>query len=86
MEVPPVLEPDGLEKLVLTRGLLTCCKMDILSCQLEGFPQKVGELKPSGQGLREPLERAGSCLWCLWILGGMRTGCNPPHQQLHASL
>ncbi|XP_053815843.1 thyroid adenoma-associated protein homolog [Vidua chalybeata] len=40
VEVPPVLEPDGLEKLVLTRGLLTCCKMDILSCQLEGVPHK----------------------------------------------
>ncbi|RMC05923.1 hypothetical protein DUI87_17468 [Hirundo rustica rustica] len=40
VEVPPVLEPDGLEKLVLTRGLLTCCKMDILSCQLEGLPHK----------------------------------------------
>lgn len=70
VEVPPVLEPDGLEKLVLTRGLLTCCKMDILSCQLESFPHKVGELKPSGQGLREPLERAGSRLWCLRIFGG----------------
>ena len=45
MEVPPVLDPDGLEKLVLTRGLLTCCKMDILSCQLESFTHKVGELK-----------------------------------------
>ncbi|XP_017669552.1 PREDICTED: thyroid adenoma-associated protein homolog [Lepidothrix coronata] len=40
VEVPPVLEPDGIEKLVLTRGLLTCCKTDILSCQLEGFPHK----------------------------------------------
>ncbi|KAM3661742.1 tRNA (32-2'-O)-methyltransferase regulator THADA-like [Ammospiza maritima maritima] len=40
VEVPPVLEPDGLEKLVLTRGVLTCCKMDILSCQLEGLPDK----------------------------------------------
>ncbi|KAF2977340.1 hypothetical protein EK904_006247 [Melospiza melodia maxima] len=40
VEVPPVLEPDGLEKLVLTRGVLTCCKMDILSCQLEGLPNK----------------------------------------------
>uniref|UniRef100_A0A8C3NTM2 Thyroid adenoma-associated protein homolog n=1 Tax=Cyanoderma ruficeps TaxID=181631 RepID=A0A8C3NTM2_9PASS len=40
VEVPPVLEPDGLEKLVLTRGLLTCCKMDILSCQLDGLPHK----------------------------------------------
>lgn len=70
MEVPPVLEPDGLEKLVLTRGLLTCCKMDILSCQLEGLPHQVGELKRSRQGLKEPLERAGSCLWCLQILGG----------------
>lgn len=68
--VPRVLEPDGLEKLVLTRGLLTCCKMDILSYQLEGLPNKVGELKPSGQGLREPLERAGRCLWCLLVLGG----------------
>ncbi|XP_074743348.1 tRNA (32-2'-O)-methyltransferase regulator THADA-like isoform X1 [Strix uralensis] len=40
VEVPPVLEPDGLEKLVLTRGLLTCCKMDILSCELESFTHK----------------------------------------------
>ncbi|XP_039580405.1 thyroid adenoma-associated protein homolog isoform X2 [Passer montanus] len=40
VEVPPVLEPDGLEKLVLARGLLTCCKRDILSCQLEGLPDK----------------------------------------------
>ncbi|XP_068269074.1 tRNA (32-2'-O)-methyltransferase regulator THADA-like isoform X1 [Nyctibius grandis] len=40
VEAPPVLEPDGLEKLVLTRGLLTCCKMDILSCQLESFTHK----------------------------------------------
>ncbi|KAM6119705.1 tRNA (32-2'-O)-methyltransferase regulator THADA-like [Phoenicopterus ruber ruber] len=37
VEAPSVLDPDGLEKLVLTRGLLTCCKMDILSCQLESF-------------------------------------------------
>nr|XP_009665116.1 PREDICTED: uncharacterized protein LOC104138924 [Struthio camelus australis] len=35
MEAISVLEPDGLERLVLTRGLLTCCKTDILSCQLE---------------------------------------------------
>ncbi|KAM6193435.1 tRNA (32-2'-O)-methyltransferase regulator THADA-like [Sarcoramphus papa] len=40
VEVPPILDPDGLEKLVLTRGLLTCCKMDILSCQLESFTHK----------------------------------------------
>ncbi|XP_056215397.1 thyroid adenoma-associated protein homolog [Falco biarmicus] len=40
VEVPPDLEPDGLEKLVLTRGLLTCCKVDILSCQLESFTHK----------------------------------------------
>lgn len=63
METPMVLEPDGLEKLVLTRGLLTCCKVDILSCQLESFTNKVGELKPNGQGLREPLERIGSHWW-----------------------
>ncbi|XP_030913328.1 thyroid adenoma-associated protein homolog [Geospiza fortis] len=40
VEVPPVLEPDGLEKLVLTRGVLTCCKTDILCCQLEGLPHE----------------------------------------------
>ncbi|KAM6377707.1 LOW QUALITY PROTEIN: tRNA (32-2'-O)-methyltransferase regulator THADA-like [Pluvialis apricaria] len=40
VEVPRVLEPDGLEKLVLTRGLLTCCKTDILSCQLESFAHR----------------------------------------------
>lgn len=55
MEAPPVLKPDGLEKLVLTRGLLTCCKTDILSCQLESFTHKVGEHKPSSQGFGEPL-------------------------------
>ncbi|XP_067396014.1 tRNA (32-2'-O)-methyltransferase regulator THADA-like isoform X2 [Emydura macquarii macquarii] len=32
-----VLSPDGLEKLVLTRGLLTCCKKEILSCRLDSF-------------------------------------------------
>ncbi|KAM6241830.1 tRNA (32-2'-O)-methyltransferase regulator THADA-like [Spheniscus humboldti] len=40
VKAPPVLKPDGLEKLVLTRGLLTCCKTDILSCQLESFTHK----------------------------------------------
>ncbi|XP_049660531.1 thyroid adenoma-associated protein homolog isoform X3 [Accipiter gentilis] len=40
VEAPPVLESDGLEKLVLTRGLLTCCRTDILSCQLESFTHK----------------------------------------------
>ncbi|XP_065707970.1 tRNA (32-2'-O)-methyltransferase regulator THADA-like [Patagioenas fasciata] len=40
VEAPHTLEPDGLEKLVLTRGLLTCCKTDILSCQLESFTHK----------------------------------------------
>ncbi|KAJ6656538.1 hypothetical protein lerEdw1_003664 [Lerista edwardsae] len=33
--------PDGLERLVLTRGLLACCKKSILSCQLGG-PLKQG--------------------------------------------
>uniref|UniRef100_A0A8C8SWJ4 Thyroid adenoma-associated protein homolog n=1 Tax=Pelusios castaneus TaxID=367368 RepID=A0A8C8SWJ4_9SAUR len=36
----PVLNPDGLERLVLTRGLLTCCKKEILSCQLDSFPHQ----------------------------------------------
>ncbi|XP_064024513.1 tRNA (32-2'-O)-methyltransferase regulator THADA-like isoform X2 [Pogoniulus pusillus] len=40
VSVPLVQEPDGLEKLVFTRGLLTCCKMDILSCQLESFTHR----------------------------------------------
>ncbi|KAM6052187.1 tRNA (32-2'-O)-methyltransferase regulator THADA-like [Chlamydotis macqueenii] len=40
VEPPQVLEPDGLEKLVLTKGLLTCCKTDILSCQLESFTHR----------------------------------------------
>lgn len=55
VEAPPTLETDGLEKLVLTRGLLTCCKTDILSCQLESFTHKVGEHKPNSQGCGEPL-------------------------------
>ncbi|XP_025947725.1 thyroid adenoma-associated protein homolog [Apteryx rowi] len=40
VEATSVLEPDGLERLVLTRGLLTCCKTDILSCQLESFTRQ----------------------------------------------
>lgn len=40
---------------MLTRGLLTCCKTDILSCQLESFTRQVGELKPTIQGFGEPL-------------------------------
>ncbi|XP_063171374.1 tRNA (32-2'-O)-methyltransferase regulator THADA-like [Candoia aspera] len=36
----PVWRPDGLEKLVMTRGLLTCCKKEILICLLDGTPQK----------------------------------------------
>ncbi|XP_010212522.1 PREDICTED: uncharacterized protein LOC104567407 [Tinamus guttatus] len=37
VEATSVPEPDGLERLVLARGLLTCCRTDILSCQLESF-------------------------------------------------
>ncbi|KYO25481.1 thyroid adenoma-associated protein-like protein [Alligator mississippiensis] len=32
--------PDGLERLVLTRGLLTCCKNEILSSRLESHPHQ----------------------------------------------
>ncbi|XP_053136408.1 thyroid adenoma-associated protein homolog isoform X2 [Hemicordylus capensis] len=32
---PCAWSPDGLETVALTRGLLTCCKKEILSCQLE---------------------------------------------------
>ncbi|KAM9118287.1 tRNA (32-2'-O)-methyltransferase regulator THADA-like isoform 2-T2 [Pangshura tecta] len=32
-----VLSSDGLARLVLTRGLLTCCKKEILSCRLDSF-------------------------------------------------
>ncbi|XP_007435523.1 thyroid adenoma-associated protein homolog isoform X1 [Python bivittatus] len=35
-----IWSPDGLEKLVMTRGLLTCCKKEILSCLLDDTPQK----------------------------------------------
>lgn len=69
MEAPPILEPDGLEKLVLTRGLLTCCKTDILSCQLESFAHKVGEHKPNSQGCGNPLHRPGSRQQGLWSPG-----------------
>lgn len=61
VNVPLVQEPDGLEKLVFTRGLLTCCKMDILSCQLESFTHPVGELKSNTRGLESALHEAGSC-------------------------
>lgn len=81
MKAPPVLEPDELEKLVLTRGLLTCCKMDILNCQLESFAHQVGELEPTGGGFGDPLA------WGWQPLGGSvdPTGCTAPHQQLHTS-
>lgn len=60
MKAPLVLEPDELEKLVLTRGLLTCCKMDILSCQLESFTRQVGELEPTAEDLGILLHGTGS--------------------------
>ncbi|XP_021268661.1 thyroid adenoma-associated protein homolog isoform X2 [Numida meleagris] len=36
VEAHSIPEADGLEKLALSRGLLTCCRADILCCQLEG--------------------------------------------------
>lgn len=42
VENPRVLDPAGLERLVLSRGLLTCCKGDILSCRLDSPTQQVG--------------------------------------------
>nr|XP_025046325.1 thyroid adenoma-associated protein homolog [Pelodiscus sinensis] len=36
-----VLSSDGLERLVLTRGLLTCCKKEILSSRLDSFQPQV---------------------------------------------
>ncbi|XP_040432824.1 thyroid adenoma-associated protein homolog isoform X1 [Cygnus olor] len=40
VENPSILDPARLERLVLSRGLLTCCKGDILSCQLESLTQQ----------------------------------------------
>ncbi|KAM8797588.1 tRNA (32-2'-O)-methyltransferase regulator THADA-like [Eudromia elegans] len=40
VEATSVPELDGLERLVLARGLLTCCRTDILSCQLESFTHR----------------------------------------------
>ncbi|XP_035196809.1 thyroid adenoma-associated protein homolog isoform X2 [Oxyura jamaicensis] len=40
VENPRVLDAAGLERLVLSRGLLTCCKADILSCQLDSLTQQ----------------------------------------------
>lgn len=48
VENPRVLDPAGLERLVLSRGLLTCCKGDILSCWLDSPTQQVGEFIPRG--------------------------------------
>uniref|UniRef100_A0A8C9EXR5 Thyroid adenoma-associated protein homolog n=1 Tax=Pavo cristatus TaxID=9049 RepID=A0A8C9EXR5_PAVCR len=36
VEAHSIPESDGLERLVLSRGLLTCCRADILCCRLEG--------------------------------------------------
>lgn len=36
MEAHSIPELDGLERLALSRGLLTCCRADILCCRLEG--------------------------------------------------
>ncbi|XP_013919348.1 PREDICTED: uncharacterized protein LOC106546884 [Thamnophis sirtalis] len=35
-----ILNPGGLDTLVMTRGLLTCCKKEILTCLLDGTPPK----------------------------------------------
>uniref|UniRef100_A0A803XWF0 DUF2428 domain-containing protein n=1 Tax=Meleagris gallopavo TaxID=9103 RepID=A0A803XWF0_MELGA len=36
VEAHSIPESDGLERLALSRGLLTCCRADILCCRLEG--------------------------------------------------
>lgn len=41
MEAHSIPESDGLERLVLSRGLLTCCRADILCSQLEGITCQV---------------------------------------------
>ncbi|XP_077776975.1 tRNA (32-2'-O)-methyltransferase regulator THADA-like isoform X3 [Podarcis muralis] len=41
LRVPrPPWSPDGLERVVLTRGLLACCKKEILSCRLNDTTQE----------------------------------------------
>uniref|UniRef100_K7FDB6 Uncharacterized protein n=1 Tax=Pelodiscus sinensis TaxID=13735 RepID=K7FDB6_PELSI len=40
-----VLSSDGLERLVLTRGLLTCCKKEILSSRLDSFQPQACHLQ-----------------------------------------
>lgn len=81
MKAPLVLEPDELEKLVLTRGLLTCCKMDILSCQLESFTRQVGELEPTAEDLGILLHGTGSH----WGRGGAVCGSHRLHRSTPAA-
>nr|XP_060641919.1 tRNA (32-2'-O)-methyltransferase regulator THADA-like isoform X2 [Anolis sagrei ordinatus] len=71
--VPSAWSPDGLETLVLTRGLLSCCKKEILSCRLDGHKQScllLDVLFPVVLALmEEPMDRHYYCfqVFSLWL-------------------
>ncbi|XP_044296671.1 thyroid adenoma-associated protein homolog [Varanus komodoensis] len=75
LSVPPAAwSPDGLGRLVLTRGLLACCKKQILSCQLAGAPPQacllLDVLLPAVLDLlEEPVECHYYCFqaFSLWL-------------------
>ncbi|XP_058014598.1 thyroid adenoma-associated protein homolog isoform X2 [Ahaetulla prasina] len=69
-----ILNPGGLEKLVLTHGLLTCCKKEILSCLLDGgTPQKCLLLDVLFPAVLDVIEEPTSCpyysfqVFSLWL-------------------
>ncbi|XP_060539742.1 tRNA (32-2'-O)-methyltransferase regulator THADA-like isoform X1 [Pantherophis guttatus] len=68
------LNPGSLEKLVMTRGLLTCCKKEILSCLLDGgTPQKCLLLDVLFPAVLDVIEEPTSCsyysfqVFSLWL-------------------
>ncbi|XP_070618935.1 tRNA (32-2'-O)-methyltransferase regulator THADA-like [Erythrolamprus reginae] len=68
-----ILNPGGLEKLVMTRGLLTCCKKEILSCLLDGALQKCLLLDVLFPVVLGAIEEATNCpyysfqVFSLWL-------------------
>uniref|UniRef100_A0A8C5RG15 Thyroid adenoma-associated protein homolog n=1 Tax=Laticauda laticaudata TaxID=8630 RepID=A0A8C5RG15_LATLA len=69
-----LLNPGGLEKMVITRGLLTCCKKEILSCLLDGnSPQKCLLLDVLFPVVLDVMEEPTSCpyysfqVFSLWL-------------------
>ncbi|XP_042297557.1 thyroid adenoma-associated protein homolog isoform X2 [Sceloporus undulatus] len=71
--VPSAGSPDGLERLVLTRGLLSCCKKEILTCQMDDPKQGCLLLDVLFPAILDLLEEPTDCyyycfqVFSLWL-------------------